>query len=89
MIHKFQVKPIDENPCYAKVSIDGQNIRCSGYKLEHYVDCVPRVYIEVPIIPEIKENVIVHVANKEEIARLMDLDEFEEFQRIWNEVHKE
>ena len=70
------------------VTIDNNPIRCRGYELRHYVDEVTSVNIEVICVPQIEENAIISVSNKEEIAALMDREEFEEFCKIWERVHK-
>ena len=48
---------------------------------------VPSVDVEIGCVPQIEENAIVKVSNKEEIAMLMDKEEFDEFCEIWKEVH--
>lgn len=86
-IHNFKVEPIERGR--AKVYIDGKPIRCRGYSLEHFVDCVPSVQLEMCVSPQIDENVRIEVANKKEIAELMDKNEFEQFCEIWKRVHDE
>lgn len=88
MLHTFLTEPIDDYR--ERVLIDGQPVRCCGYTLSHRIDEVPYLEMEMPIIPQIKDKaVVVNVANKEEIARLMDKDEFDEFCEIWKEVRDE
>lgn len=88
MLHKFSTENIDDY--HEQVLIDGQPIRCCGYTLTHRVDEVPCLELEMPIIPEIKDKkVVIVVSNKEEIARLMDKQEFDRFCEIWKEVHDE
>lgn len=88
ILHKFRFEPIDE--CgRGRVTIDDKPIKCRGYELRHYVDEVPSVDIEICCVPQIEENAIVKVSNKEEIAMLMDKEEFNEFCKIWKEVHNE
>ena len=76
-IHDFKVEPLGHGR--AKVYIDGKSVRCRGYSLEHFMDCVPSVQLEVCVSPKIEDNVKIEVGNKEEIARLMSKKEFEEF----------
>lgn len=86
MFHKFSTEQIES--CREKVFIDGNSIRCTGYTLTHQVDEVPILEIEMPIVPEIKDQyVVVQISNKEEIARFMNKSEFEEFCRIWKELN--
>ena len=88
MLHTFSAKRIDD--LRERVFIDGQPIRCGGYILTHRVDEVPCLELEMPIIPEIKDKqVVVAVSNKEEIARIMDKNEFDRFCEIWKKVHDE
>lgn len=87
MFHKFSTEQIDSYR--ERVFIDGNPIRCIGYTLTHRVDELPTLELEMPIVPEIKDKyVVAQISNKEEIARLMDYNEFNEFCEIWNEVHK-
>ena len=83
MLYKFKVEPTGEGDIFAKVTIDGQAVRCRGYNIRHVVDEIPTVELEICAIPDYEHDVIVHVGNKEEIARLMDKKEFEEFCEIW------
>lgn len=85
-LHKFRFEPFDELG-RGRVTIDGKPIKCIGYELRHYVDEVPSVYIEICCVPQIEENTTVKISNKEEIAMLMDKEEFNEFCEIWKEVH--
>ena len=88
MFHKFSTENIDAY--HEQVLIDGQPIRCCGYTLTHRIDEIPCLELEMPIIPEIKdEQVVVSVSNKEEIARIMDKNEFDRFCEIWKKVHDE
>lgn len=88
-MHKFKVEPIWDSPRYARVSIDGNSVLCKGYKLTHYVDSLPTVELDLIVSPKVEHDVVIQVGNKEEIARLMNFKEFNEFCRIWNEVHDE
>ena len=85
-LHKFKFEPFDELG-RGRVTIDGNPIQCRGYELRHYVDESPSVNIEVVCVPQIEENATVKISNKEEIASLMDREEFEEFCKIWEEIN--
>ena len=85
-LRKFRFEPSDE--CgRGRVTIDGNPIKCSGYEIKHYVDEFPSVNIEVVCVPKIEENAIISVSNKEEIASLMEREEFEEFCKIWEKIN--
>ena len=86
-LHKFKFEPMDELG-RGRVTIDYKPIKCRGFELRHYVGEVPSVNIEVVCVPQIEETSIISVSNKEEIAMLMDKEEFNEFCEIWKEVHK-
>ena len=87
MFHKFSTEQIDSYR--ERVFIDGNPIMCRGYTLTHRVDELPTLELEMPIVPEIKDKyVVAQISNKEEIARFMDCNEFNEFCKIWDEVHK-
>lgn len=85
-LHKFKFEPFDEIG-RGRVTIDDKTIKCSGFEIRHYVDEFPSVNIEVVCVPQIEENAIISVSNKEEIAALMNREEFEEFCEIWKEAH--
>ena len=85
-LHKFKFEPFDELG-RGRVTIDDKPIKCTGYELRHYVNEVPSVDIEICCVPQIEENAIISVSNKEEIAMLMNKEEFNEFCEIWKEVH--
>ena len=85
-LHKFKFGPFDELG-RGRVTIDDKPIKCRGYELKHYFDEYPSVNIEVVCVPQIEENAIISVSNKEEIAALMGREEFDEFCEIWKEVH--
>lgn len=89
MVHKFKVEPVENSYKYAKVTVDDNAVRCKGYTLRHYVDEIPTVELDLCAVPEVEHDVVIQVGNKEEIARLMNYSEFQEFCRIWEEVHNE
>ena len=85
-LHKFKFEPFDE--CgIGRVTIDDKPIKCRGFEIKHYIDEFPSVNIEVVCVPQIEENAIINVSNKEEIAELMDIEEFEEFRKIWEKIN--
>lgn len=90
-LHKFKVEHEvgAYYPWQAKCFIDDKNVKIRGYTLEHYVDDVPRLNIDIQIDAPDIENVEaeIKIANKEEIAALMDKDEFEEFCKIWERIN--
>lgn len=88
-LYNLKIEPLGENCTCAKVLIDGQSIRCRGYNISHYVDEIPTVALDLACIPTYEHDVVVQVENKEEIARLMDENEFMEFCKIWNDIHSE
>ena len=88
MLHKFRTKPIENQPICEHVFVDDMAIRCAGYVLEHNVGELPTVTVELPVIPQIDSTVNLKIANLDEIARLMDVDTYEEFKKIWREVHE-
>ena len=85
-LHKFRFETIDEFG-RGRATIDDKTIKCRGFELKHYLDEFPSVNIEVVCVPQIEENAIISVSNKEEIAALMGSEEFDEFCEIWKEVH--
>lgn len=88
-MYKFKVEPIEDSPECARVSIDGNAVLCQGYTLNHYVGSLPTVELDLIVSPKVEHDVVIQVGNKEEIARLMNFNEFNEFCRIWDEVHNE
>ena len=88
MLHRFRTEPIEGRLINERVFLDDTAISCSGYALEHNVGEVPRVTIEIPIVPHIDSTVDFKIGNLEEIARLMDFETYEEFKKIWEEVHR-
>ena len=88
MLHRFRTEPVENRPINEKVFLDDMAIRCSGYVLEHNVGEIPTVTLEIPAIPHVDSTVNLKIENLEEIARLMDFDTYEEFKKIWKEVHK-
>lgn len=85
-LHKFRFEPIDELG-RGRVTIDDKPIKCRGFELKHYANEVASVNIEIVCVPQIKETSIISVSNKEEIAALMDREEFEEFCKIWEKIN--
>ena len=87
MIHKFKVEPIENAPVCARVTIDDKPIRCRGYKIEHHAEELPTVELDILAIPECDMHAIIGITNKEELARIMDKEEFEKFCEIWRNMH--
>lgn len=87
MLHKFRTEPIENQPICEHVFVDDMAIGCSGYVLKHDCGELPKVTVEIPVIPNIDSTVNLKIANLEEIARLMDVETYEEFKKIWREVH--
>ena len=87
MLHKFRTEPIEGQPICEHVFVDDMAIKCAGYVLEHNVGEVPMVTVEIPIIPHIDSTVDFKIGNLEEIARLMDVDTYKEFKKLWSEIH--
>ena len=85
-LHKFRFEPIDEFG-RGRVTIDDKPIKYRGFELKHYVDEFPSVDIEIICVPQIEENAIIRVSNKEEIAAFMNRKEFEEFCKIWEKIN--
>ena len=85
-LHKFRFEAIDELG-RGRVTIDDKPIKCRGFELKHYVNEVASVNIEIVCVPQIEETSIISVSNKEEIASLMDREEFEEFCKIWEKIN--
>ena len=85
-LHKFRFEPMDEFG-RGRVTIDDKPIKCRGFERKHYVDEFSSVNIEIVCVPQIEENAIIRVSNKEEIVALMDREEFEEFCKIWEEIN--
>ena len=86
LLHKFKFEPFDEFG-KGRVTIDDKPIKCRGFEIRHYVDELPSVNIEVVCVPQIEENAIMSVSNKEGIAALMNREEFEEFCKIWEKIN--
>ena len=88
MIHKLKIEPTENCPVCARVLIDDKPIRCRSLKIEHNVDEVPTIKLELIAIPECEMDAIVEIANMGEIASAMDKDEFERFCEMWRSIHK-
>lgn len=89
LLHNIKIKPIGNYPTSAEVLIDDKSIHCTGYEISHSLDGLPKVELQVCCKPTYDHDVILRIGNKEEIARIMDKKEFEEFCKIWKEVHNE
>lgn len=89
VLHNLKIEPIGSGIECARVIVDDMPIKCRGYSINHSIDEVPTVKLELCCIPKYEHYVATQISNKEEIARLMDETEFEEFCRIWKEVHND
>lgn len=89
VLHNLKIEPIEDRVQCARVIVDDIPVKCRGYSIRHRVDEVPEVELELCCVPKYEHEVLVNVSNKEEIARLMDETEFEEFCKIWKEVHND
>lgn len=89
VLHNLKIEPIEDRVQCARVMVDDMRIKCRGYSISHSIDEVPTVELQLCCIPKYEHNVVTHIGNKEEIARLMDETEFEDFCNIWKEVHND
>jgi hypothetical protein len=89
VLHNLKIEPVGRRTEYARVIVDDMPIKCRGYSINHSIDEVPTVKLELCCIPNYEHDVVIQISNKEEIARLMDETEFEEFCIIWKEVHND
>ena len=89
VLHNLKIEPVGNRIEYARVIVDDMPIKCRGYSINHSIDEVPTVELELCCIPNYEHDVVIQISNKEEIARLMDEAEFEEFCKIWKEVHND
>ena len=89
VLHKLKIEPVESRIECARVIVDDIPVQCRGYSISHSIDEVPTVELELCCIPKYEHDVVTQISNKEEIARLMDKAEFEEFCKIWKEVHNE
>ena len=87
VLHNLKIEPIEDRVQCARVIVDDILMRCRGYYISHSVGEVPTVELELCCIPKYEHDVVTQISNKEEIARLMDETEFEEFCKIWKELH--
>ena len=88
-IHKFKVEPIEGNRVSAKVTVDGKQLLCSSYKIEHYAGCLPMVDINLVAGAQYEHDAEINIVNLHEIASLIDKKTFKEFCRVWEEIHNE
>ena len=87
MFGKFKVEPIGDNALLAKVTVDGKEVRCRGYEISHCVDEIPMVSLEIIAIPEYEHDAVIQVKDLEQIAKLMDEKDFNDFCNIWKRIH--
>ena len=89
VLHNLRIVPVEDRVQCARVIVDDMLVQCRGYSISHSIDEVPTVKLELCCIPKYEHDVVIQIGNKEEIARLMDEKEFEEFCKIWKEVHND
>lgn len=87
MLHKFRTEPIEGQPICEKVFIDDLCVQCSSYEVRHSAGNIPRVTIEMGIVPSFDTNAKIKIGNLSEIATVMDEDTFKEFKRLWSQIH--
>ena len=88
-IHKFKVEPIEGHQAFAKVTVDGEQLLCSSYKIEHYAGSLPMVNINLVADVQYEQDVEINIVNLHERASLMDKKTFKEFCRVWEDIHDE
>ena len=88
VFHNFKIEPIKDRAQCARLSVDDMPIRCKGYSINHSLDEVPIVTLELCCVLNYEHDAVIRITNKEEIARLMDETEFEEFCKAWKELHE-
>ena len=84
-LHNFKIEPLDETR--ARVYIDDKKVLASGYTITHEVGEVPRIELNLYCMPEYEGRANVRVVNKEELAMLLDKNEFNEFCKIWMKMN--
>lgn len=89
VLHNLKIEAVEDRVQCARVIVDDIPVQCRGYSISHSIDEVPTVELELCCIPKYEHDVVTQISNKEEIARLMDETEFEEFCKIWKEVHND
>ena len=79
---------IKTNGVFATVKINGENVRCTRYLIEHGINEITVIHLDVlAFTQEYCGKAIVEILNKEEIAKLMSKSEFEIFCNIWLKEH--
>ena len=76
MLHKFRTEPIEGQPICEKVFIDDLCVQCSSYEVRHSAGNIPRVTIEMGIVPSFDTNAKIKIGNLSEIAR-----------QLWTKIH--
>lgn len=87
IFHNVKVEGNSEFPCYARVSIDGNVVKCRKYVITQSVYEVPTVELEILGFGDAEHIATVQISDMENIAKAMDKEEFEKFCTIWNELH--
>ena len=86
-LHKLKVEPIGDSPICAKVLIDDIPIPCTGYSIQHLAGELPKIKVSIQTINEYEHDGEVTITNKGQIAQIMSKKEFQEFCRIWEDLH--
>ena len=89
VLRNLKIEPIEDRVQCARVIVDDIPIKCRGYSINHSLNELPTVALELCCVPNYEHDVMTQISNKEEIARLMNEAEFEEFCKIWKEVHND
>ena len=71
---------------FTTVKIGEKEIKCAGYTILQDPNELSEINLSVVAIPDVEGAMIIKVSNKEEIARLMDEEEFIDFCDIWRDI---
>ena len=85
--HDVKIEGDKDFPKFAKVFINGNEIRCRGYVIRQSVDEIPTVELEILGISETEQIAEVKISDMENIAKAMNKEQFEKFCFVWNELH--
>lgn len=88
IFHNVKVEGNSEFPCYARVSIDGNVVKCRKYVITQSVDEVPTVELEILGFGDTEHIATVQISDMENIAKAMDKAEFERFCEIWKKINE-
>lgn len=88
IFHNVKVEGNENFPCHARVSIDGNVVKCRKYVISQCVDEVPTVELEILGFGDTEHIATVKISDMENIAKAMDKAEFERFCQIWKELNE-